>query len=491
MDESQTEMLEALREPQDLATLVEMFDGEEDAATQALETLRALGLLEGVPLDEVANMQAKQLRERARRVRDQRVAETVRWAASRLPLYQERIGELLAKQVHGMSDLVKLPLTTKQDVRESFPGKLIEVGHTLGDLLARREVAMVTTSGSTGGRLEFLYYLGDPAPPVLYKRHPAMLAAGDVSSIRIAQFTTPICSGAVCHRSSPIQERMRDQGRQLPISSSERIMRLRQVELDKILDEIRRFQPDILHADPVYAVALIRALQKQKIAIPRVRGVFCCYEYMSLLHREVMEEAFGVPIHSLYGTSEINDHAAFTCENGRFHVLDERHAFEFLRKRQPVRYGEFGEITVTLLSRPFSRFIRYQTGDLATPIEECGCAFDDLVAFQFEGRVQDVLFTTRGEPVTTRMVDQLFQGLRWIDFYQLLQRDRTRHELVAVPREGTQSESDERIFRERHRELFGTDVTLGIGYVRELPVSPSLKYPPTVNKSQHVWKPND
>jgi len=267
-------------------------------------------------------------------------------------------------------------------------------------------------------------------------------------------------------------------------------MRLRQAELDMILDELRGFEPDLLYIDPVYATALVRALQRNQIAIPRVKALFSGYEFLSRVHEQILREAFGIPVYQFYGTSEINDVAAFTCERGRFHVLDERHAFEFLRDGRPVAPGTVGEITVTMLSRPYSRFIRYRVGDLGTPVEECDCQFDDLQAFELEGRVADVVFTTRGEPITTRRVDQMFEGLQWIDFYQLLQRNRQRYELMAVPREGVAAETDEQCFRERARELFGADAQVVIGYVRELPVNPSLKYPPTMNKSSQSWKPN-
>jgi len=267
-------------------------------------------------------------------------------------------------------------------------------------------------------------------------------------------------------------------------------MRLRQVELDKIVDEFQQFRPDVLYIDPVYATALVRALQRNSIPIPRVAALYSTYEFLSQLHKDILSEAFGIPVYQFYGTSEINDVAAVTCEHNRFHVLDERHVFEFLRDGRPVEPGTCGEITVTMLSRPYSRFIRYRVGDLGTPVESCDCQFDDLQAFELEGRVQDVVFTTRGAPVTTRQVDQLFAGLSWIDFYQLLQRDRSRYELMAVPREGVDSQADEDCFRERMRELFGVDAQLVIGYVRELPVNPSLKYPATLNRSQLSWKPN-
>jgi hypothetical protein len=114
-----------------------------------------------------------------------------------------------------------------------------------------------------------------------------------------------------------------------------------------------------------------------------------------------------------------------------------------------------------------------------------------LQAFEFEGRVHDVVLTPKGEPVTTRAVDELFRDLNWIDFYQFLQRDRSRYELMAVPRDGVSSEHDEAVFCARVKALFGADAKLGIGYVREIPVNPSLKYPPTVNRSAQSWKPND
>jgi phenylacetate-CoA ligase len=472
--------LDGHRSPEEIADRVAGRD-QLPAITGFLARLSRLGLLDGPDLEEgdVALLQAREMREPARLQRDRRVAEVVRWAAEQLPFYRERIGDL-APTVRGVQDLARLPTTTKTDLRDHFPAGFIEEGSTLQELATLGKVVLLASSGSTGGRVPALVD-GYAGSSVFAHRHPGMRASGDFASMRMAFFTTPNCSAQVCLRTSTYEERLRDEGRQLMITSSERVMKLRREEIDKIVSDFERYRPDCLHIDPTYAVALVRALERHGISIPRVRSIFSGYEFLSGRHERILSQAFGVPIYQIYGATEINNDAAFTCEKGRFHAVDETHVFEFLKDGGPVPPGEVGAVAVTQLRTRTSTLIRYLVGDLGTPLEECGCQFDDLPAFHLEGRAQEVLFTTSNAPVTTRAVDQLFDGLDWVDFYQLVQRDRDRYELFAVPCDGMERAEDERMFLDRSRALFGADAQISIEYVRELPMNPSLKYSLTRN----------
>ncbi|HEU0037039.1 MAG TPA: hypothetical protein VFQ53_40790 [Kofleriaceae bacterium] len=480
-DDMQSEVIRSLDRHDDPRAIALDVFGEESQhghVERFARRLAELGLLTSIAElpEDLAARQARLLRPEARTRRDQRVAESVRWAAAHLPYYRERIGHLV-DGIERIEDLTRLPVMTKRDFRDNFPAGLLREDLDLDELVESGQAQIATTSGSTGGRLAFIR---DNNRDIVSARLPGVRSVpGGWEAARIARFTTPLCSGAVCHLGDvPFEERILNDT--LHLNSSERVLRLRRPEVDGILSDLQRFEANVFQVDPVYAVALVRALERFGLAIPKFHAVLSFFEYCSVLHREILEHAFEAPVTDFLSAADLGGGvAAFACDRGRFHVNEHENVFEFLQRGQPVQPGEIGEIVVTSLNHRFTRLVRYRLGDLATPVEECGCAFDDWAAFEFEGRVQDTLLDTRGKLVTTRAVDQLFVGSRWLDFYQLIQRAPTRYELLAIRRPGVDEGTEPARFVDRAKALLGNDAEIAIEYARELPIEPSFKYPLT------------
>jgi phenylacetate-CoA ligase len=229
--------------------------------------------------------------------------------------------------------------------------------------------------------------------------------------------------------------------------------------------------------DPIYAVALVRALEREGLSMPRVEVLWTAYEYCSVLHRPVLERAFGVPVYTVYAATDLGGGCqAFRCARGHFHVRQNQYVFEFLRRGRPVAPGELGEIAVTSLYHRYMPLIRYRVEDLARPLgTRCPCTHGDWPAFVLEGRLRDCMRDAAGQVVTTRAFDDLFAGLSWIDFYQMTQRSPRDYELLAVRRPGT-DEAEEALFRERAHALLGSEARLRVRYVREIPTERSFKF---------------
>jgi phenylacetate-CoA ligase len=469
-DSVQSEVLQALdgkKSAEEIA--VEVLGDSEATPTVAafIAKLGALRLLDDASGDSLREEQRRALVSEGQPKLDARIAKMVSWAAAKIPFYRERFASL---EVQGLADLARLPTMSKRDVRENFPTRLIPEGVDLDALVEKGEASLEATSGTAEDRLQVVF---DHSRPGFHLAFPGMWPiAGGWSAARIAVFTTPICSGTVCHLGGMgFEERLKGE---LILNSSDRVLQLTRPEIDGVLADWQRFAPNVLRCDPVYAAALARAIQREQLAAPQLQSIWCTFEYCSLLHRRILESAFGASVTEYYGGTDVGgSEAAFRCENGRYHVWEESFVFEFLRDGERVAEGELGEVVITSLRNKLMPVIRYRIGDLARPFGYgCGCAHDHWYAFELEGRIKDCLSDTSGRPVTTRQVDELFRDLFWLDFYQLIQRDAQSYELLGVRAPG--GGDDEARFRERAQALLGAAPR--VRYVREIPPEKSLKY---------------
>lgn len=450
--------------------------------------LQTLALLdENLTNEAIIKRQSNTLRELAKNRRDERVATVIAWAGSSIPLYRERFGPI-TDQIGGIGDLPRLPTMTKSDIRENFPGRLLPEGISAAELMEKGDAWLYSTSGTTGDRLQVFYDAERQAYPQSFPGiHPVR---GGWSGAKIALFTTPICSGTVCHMGrTRYEDRLTHGGTYLSLNSSDHAMSLTRLELLSILEDLERFQPSIMRVDPIYAMALVRALEREGLSIPKVDAIWTAYEYCSVLHRPVLESAFGVPVFTVYAATDLGGGCqAFRCKRGLFHVRQNQYVFEFLRRGQPVAPEELGEITVTSVYHRFMPLVRYRVEDIGRPISEtCSCPHGDWPAFQLESRRRDCMLDTSGRIVTTRAFDDIFEGLSWIDYYQMMQRSVRDYELLAVRRLDT-GEADAAVFLDRARSLLGKDANIRIRYVREIPTEKSFKFRLT---GSTIWAPEE
>lgn len=71
-------------------------------------------------------------REELNRLQSERLVNTVRRVYERVPLYRQRMDEAGVKpeDIHGIEDLRKLPFTSKQDLRDTYPYGMFAVPMT-------------------------------------------------------------------------------------------------------------------------------------------------------------------------------------------------------------------------------------------------------------------------------------------------------------------------------------------------------------------------
>ena len=91
-------------------------------------------------------------RETLREIQSQRLRDMVKRCYENVPLYKKRFDEIGLKpeDIQSIDDLTKLPFTTKQDLRDTYPFGLIAV--------PRDDLARVHASSGTTGKQTVVAY---------------------------------------------------------------------------------------------------------------------------------------------------------------------------------------------------------------------------------------------------------------------------------------------------------------------------------------------
>ena len=167
--------------------------------------------------------------------------------------------------------------------------------------------------------------------------------------------------------------------------------------------EIAYWAPQFLDVDPVHGARFALYCEQHGLKFPSLKFILGSYEFVSVVHRRILERVFGVPVFNLYGSTETG------------HLLMENEAGEM----KPSYDTAFLELV-----DPGARGI----GDLA---ERHRQPYGNR--YTVHGRVRDALTANDGQRVTTWQVDQCFAAASGIAHYELRQNESDDCVLRFVP----------------------------------------------------------
>lgn len=324
------------------------------------------------------------------------------------------------EKIRGLSDLRRLPFTTKEDLRQTYPYGMFAV--PLHDVLR-----IHSTSGTSGKPIVTGYTRNDLET---WKRLVArVLAAADVSERDFAQISfhygqssagMGFHSGAEALGASVIPSSGESLGRQILI--------------------MRDYRTSVLIGTPSYALHLACALAEQGIAPAELNlrvGVFGAEPWSERMRSEI-ESRLGLKAFDNYGLTElVGPGVSFECElHSGLHVNEDHFILEIVDQDslEPVEPGCPGELVFTSISREACPLIRYRTGDIAYAIPEpCGCGRTTVRMSRLAGRTDDMIIV-EGVNVFPSQIEEAILGIEGIrPYYQIVLDRRTDGtETIAV-----------------------------------------------------------
>ena len=347
-------------------------------------------------------------RDDIKRLQSERLVKTVKRVYERVPIYRERMDQagVTPDDIKSVDDLYKLPFTSKQDLRDTYPYGMFAV--------PMEDVArMHASSGTTGKQIVVGYTQNDlDIWGDIVARQLASAGITKSDKVHVA-YGYGLFTGGL-----GIAEGARRLGcTSIPVSSG---------NTARQLTIMQDFQSDALACTPSYAMNLGESAQKAGIdttKLPLRAGIFGAEPWTEEMRKEI-EKSLNIKAYDIYGLTEImGPGVAYECsEQKGMHVNEDHFIIEILdpETHMPVEDGEKGEIVFTCITKEAFPLIRFRTKDIGTIThEKCACGRTFVRMSKPMGRIDDMLII-RGVNVFPSQIETVLLQMNLSPNYQII-----------------------------------------------------------------------
>jgi phenylacetate-CoA ligase len=335
--------------------------------------------------------------------------------------------------IRGPEDLWRLPLTTKQDIRENRQ-------------YLRSRIADQLTSFTTGGST------GEPLIFDLSKRRIAARIAGRERASR--WWGVGVGSRELALWGSPVEVTRQDSIRRF----RDRLMRtqllsafeMNESTMTRYLDVLERGHFETIFAYPsaIHLLCVEANRTGRNLRRLGMRVVFATGEVLYQHQRELISATLGCPVANWYGGRD-SGCIGNECPQGGMHTLADGVIVEIVDEAgRTLPAGKVGDIVVTDLYSEEVPFLRYVTGDrgaLATRPCVCGRALPVLETI--EGRANDCVLAGDGRIINSLALIYPVREISGIKQFRIVQCELNRFHVQLVRGDEFPHDAEHRINR--------------------------------------------
>ncbi|WP_337995766.1 phenylacetate--CoA ligase PaaK [Oleispirillum naphthae] len=353
---------------------------------RGLSAGRVLDPIETASRDEISALQLSRLQ------------WTVKHAYDNVPHYRAKLDAagVRPEDIRALSDIARLPFTTKEDLRQNYPFGLFAV--------PREKVARIHASSGTTGKPTVVGYTRKDIDTWAQLIARSIRAAGGVPSdiVHVAYGYGLFTGGLGAHYGAEAYGCT-----VIPMSGGQTE---RQVKL------ISDFKPDIIMVTPSYMLALGDEFRRQGVD-PRASSLKIAMhgaEPWSEAMRAEIEDTFDIDALDIYGLSEVlGPGVANECVESKdgLHLWEDHFYPEVIDPEtgEVLPDGAHGELVLTSLTKEALPILRYRTRDLTRlmpgtarsmrRIERINGRSDDMIIFHgvnvFPSQIEELVLADK------------------------------------------------------------------------------------------------
>jgi phenylacetate-CoA ligase len=393
--------------------------------------------------------------ERARldELRDRKLRLLVEQAYAQSPHYRRMMDERAVRptDVRGLADLPKLPILTKDVLRQH------------GEALRFRGSIPVET-GATGGTTGNPIHMVRDRAGTVWQRGCYWRGLG-FGGMRLGEPYVQIFGGSMGLPTGPLDHaRKWFMGKRFLSAFG-----LGPASADRYLEAIRASKARFLVGYASALFLLARHAERGGLRL-RIDAVFPTAELLPEAWRATLARAFGAPVLPYYGCGEVQS-LGYSCpaDPETYHTCDEHSVIEVETPGGASLEGE-GPFLLTDLDNHALPLLRYRNGDagaLEPPGCRCGRSLGRIV--RLDGRVNDLLYTTRGEPVCGTIGPHAFRTVENVEQFQIVQTCPGQIVIRIVPAPGYLPAAAEQTLEGIFRRYLGQDARVEFEYLNAIP----------------------
>ncbi len=353
--------------------------------------------------DEMSDLQGKRLH------------KIVEYVYHNVPFYRNKLQEMnvTPDDIQAIDDIVKLPFTTKQDLRDNYPYGL--------QAAPKSEIIRIHASSGTTGNPTIVGYTRKDIGIWSECMARCLTAYGITrdDTFSVAYGYGLFTGGLGAHYGV---ENLGAAVVPTSTGNTEKHVRL-----------IRDLGITGLACTPSYALYLAETMEKMGIKKEDIHlriGAFGAEPWTDNMRKEI-ESRLGLKGYNIYGLSEImGPSVSYECQEQCNSHINEDHFYPEIidpNTLEKLPNGKTGELVFTTLTKEGMPLLRYRTKDLCSLIDEpCPCGRTNIKMSRIVGRSDDMLII-RGINVFPSQVESVVLSMKEFAPHYLLVVDRVNN----------------------------------------------------------------
>ncbi|MCD6080813.1 MAG: phenylacetate--CoA ligase [Candidatus Omnitrophica bacterium 4484_49] len=368
----------------------------------------------------------------------ERLRNVVNYVYEKVPFYKNRLNTYGVhwKDIKSLSDIKKLPFTTKEDLRDNYPFGLF--ARPLNEM---KEIHV--SSGTTGNPTVVGYTREDIELWMEVMARAIACAGGNPGDMIQIAYGYGLFTGGLGFHYGALKMELTI----IPTSSGQT---KRQLKL------MQDFKPRILACTPSYALYMVDEAKEMGMEPKNSSweiGIFGAEPWSDSIRKEI-EEIWNMTALDVYGLSEIiGPGVAQECSyKDGLHIFWDVFYPEVINPEtgEEVKEGEDGELVITTLTKIGMPLLRYRTRDIVSiKYDRCKCGRTSPRISKIKGRTDDMI-VVRGINVFPSQIEHVLLGIEGTQPHYQIIVDRKAHSLDELE---IWVEVEEKIFSDEVKKL--------------------------------------